>query len=315
MRRTFAALALLITGILHAQEEAAPAAKKMRLEGRPVSMFNQSLYFGAFQRPRALAYDAKHDEIWLADSGTRRIGIHTPDGMELFSFASREHLKDPVLIAVAPGGRIAVVEGNRQTVRLFDYRGRYLHDLELKGFPAKASIGGITYDNSGQLYVADNKSSQVFVYRADGSLKFQFGSHGAEEGQFTSICAVAVGKDGTIYVLDQRAIAVQLFDGEGNFIRGWGKHEMGAQNFSLPSGIALDSKGRVIVSDELRQQIKVFSNEGVLLTSFGGLGERLGELAYPTDLTVDKRDRIFVCERLTSRVQVFELAEVPAGAE
>lgn len=306
MRRTLAAL-VFFGCALHAQD-----APKMRLEGHAVSMFNQSLYFGAFQRPRALAYDPKHDEVWLADSGTRRIGIHTPEGMELFSFASREHLQDPVLIAIAPGGRIAVVEGNRTTVRLFNYRGLYQRDVALKGLPAKASIGGITYDSSGQLYVADNKTSQVFVYRPDGTLKFQFGSHGAEEGQFTSICAVTVGKDGTIYVLDQRAIAVQLFDSEGNFIRGWGKHEMGAQNFSLPSGIALDSKGRVIVTDELRQQIKVFSAEGVLLTSFGGLGENLGELAYPADVTVDKRDRIFVCERLTARVQIFELREVPA---
>lgn len=314
MRRTFVALALLLAGALHAQE-AAPAGPKMRLEGRALSMFNQSLYFGAFQRPRALAYDAKHDELWLADSGTRRIGVHSPEGMELFSFASKEHLQDPVLITMAPEGRVAVVEGNRTRVRLFNYRGEYKGDVPLKELGERPSIGGIVYDSRGQLYVADNKTSQIFVYRPDGSLKFQFGSHGSDEGQFTAICAIVIGPDGTIYVLDQRAIAVQLFDSEGNFLRGWGKHEMGAQNFSLPSGIALDSKGRVIVSDELRQQIKVFSNEGVLLTSFGGLGERLGELAYPTDLIVDKRDRIYVCERLTSRVQVFELLELPAGAE
>ena len=300
--RTTIALLLLLTGTT-------AWAQEKHLAARPLFMFNQSLYFGAFQRPRALAYDAKNDELWLADSGTRRVGIHAPDGMELFSFASREHLQDPVILSIAPGGGIAVVEGNRRQVRRFNYRGQFVGDVALGALGEKPVIAGLAYDARGQLYVADNRSGQVFVYRPDGTLKFQFGSHGSDEGQFTAICALTVGANGEIYVLDQRAIAVQVFDDEGNFLRGWGKHEMGAQNFSLPSGIALDSKGRVIVTDELRQQVKVFAADGTLLTHFGSLGEELGQLAYPTDVAVDSRDRIFVAERLTSRVQVFELYE------
>lgn len=307
--KTAAALLMLLAAAPLWSEETAGAMK--RVEGRPLFMFNQSLYFGAFQRPRALVYDAKHDELWIADSGTKRIGVHQPDGMELFSFASREHLQDPVKLAVTPDGGIAVVEGSRTAIRLFNYRGLYRGDVPLQALGEKPSIGAIAYDANKQLYVADNRSSQVFVFRPDGSLKFQFGSHGWDEGQFTAICDITVAPDGSIYVLDQRAISVQVFDAEGNFLRGWGKHEMGAQNFSFPSGIALDSKGRVIVTDELRQQVKVFAPDGTLLGTFGGLGEGLGQLAYPTDVVVDARDRILVAERLTSRVQVFELREHP----
>lgn len=277
------------------------------LEARPVFLFNQSLYFGSFTRPRAIAYDREHDELWLVDAG--RIGIHKPDGTELFSFTSKEHLQDPALLAVAPKGKVAVVDGARTKLRLFNYRGEYAGDAALQDLGERPLIGAVAYDARGQLYVAENRSGQVFVYRPDGSLKFTFGSHGTDEGQFTAVCAIAIGTDGTIHVVDQRALAVQLFDHEGNFLRGWGKHEMGAQNFSLPSAIAVDSKGRILVTDELRQQVKVFSPDGKLLTVFGGLGDGPGQLSFPTGIAVDAQDRIFVSERMTARVQVFELVE------
>lgn len=290
----------------HAQESEEP----VRLVEKPLFLFNQSLYHGTFSRPRALAYDAKHRELWVADAGTGRIGIHRTDGVELFSFTSAEYLSNPARITVRPQGGVAVLEGTRGAVRLFNYRGDYAGDLPLTELGEQPMIGAIAYDAAGQFYVADNRSSQIFVYRPDGSLKFQFGSRGYDEGQFVGVCAIHIGGDGTIYVLDQRAMAVQIFDAQGNFIRGWGKHEMGAQNVSLPSGLAVDSKGRVYLTDELRQQVKVYAPTGKFLLAFGGLGDALGQLTFPTDIVIDENDRVYVAERRTARVQVFEIREV-----
>lgn len=308
-------LALVLASTVAAARVAAQEqddAPPMRLVERPLFMFNQSLYHGTYSRPRALAYDPKHDELWVADAGTGRIGIHRTDGVELFSFTSHEYLRNPGRIAVRPSGGVAVLEGKRDRVRVFNYRGDYGGELTLAGLGDEPMIGAIAYDAEGHLYVGENRTSQVFVYRPDGSLKFQFGSRGSDEGQFIGICGIQVGPDGTIYVLDQRAMAVQLFDSQGNFIRGWGRHEMGAQNVSLPSGLAVDSQGRVYVADELRQQVKVYSPEGKFLVAFGGLGGELGQLTFPTDIVIDRNDRIYVAERRTARVQVFEMVEVPA---
>ena len=305
MNRLLAAavvVAVTMTAAVVAQEDDAP-----RLEYRSRTMFNQHLYFGSFSRPRALAFDRAHEELWVADSGNGIVGVFRPDGAELFSFASKRYVRDPVRVAVTPNGMLAVVEGDRARVRLFSYRGVYKGDVELPGIGEKPVIGAIAYDADGNLYVGENRSAQVFVYRPDGKLKQQFGSRGTDEGQFRNVCGIAVAADGAIYVADAQALAVQRFDREGNFVRGWGRHEMGAENFSLPSGIALDSKGRVIVTDELRHQVKVFDAEGKLLTQFGGLGTYPGELSFPSDVAVDGEDRIYVAERSTSRVQVFEL--------
>lgn len=302
MRRVAIALfALLVAPLAFPQSDDQP-----ELAYHSVAMFNQHLYYGTFSAPHAVCFDRAHGEVWVADSGNGLLGVYKPNGTELYSFGSKQYLRDPVRIAVTPKGMVAVVEGNHSNIRLFSYRGEYKGDVPLKGIGEKPVIGAIAYDGDGNLYVGENRSAQIFVYTPEGRLKQQFGSRGRDDGQFQSIAAITIDAEGTIYVADAQALAVQLFDSQGNFIRGWGKHEMGGANFSLPSGIAVDSHHRVIVTDELRHQVKVFDDKGKLLVAFGGLGGGPGQISFPTDVTVDDKDRIYVTERSTFRVQVFE---------
>ncbi len=296
-----AVVALLLAPLAFAQSEDEP-----QLAYRSVAMFNQHLYYGTFSTPHAVCFDRKNNEVWVADSGNGLIGVYKPSGTELYSFGSKQYLRDPVRLAVTPKGMVAVVEGNHTNIRLFSYRGEYKGEVPLKGIGEKPVIGAIAYDADGNLYVGENRSAQIFVYTPEGRLKQQFGSRGRDDGQFQSITGIALDDRGTIYVSDAQALAVQLFDSQGNFVRGWGKHEMGGANFSLPSGIAVDSQHRVIVADEMRHQIKIFDDTGKLLAAFGGFGSEPGQMTFPTDVTVDDKDRIYVTERSTSRVQVFE---------
>ena len=308
---TFAAAVLLTAAVAHGQE---PDSDGPQFEVTPALMFNQHLYYGTFSRPHAVAFDRQHKEVWVADSGNGLISVFRPDGAELYSFSSKEYLRDPVRIAISPKGVLLVIEGDRSHIRTFNYRGEYKGDLTLDGMEKKPIFGAVAYDASGYVYIADNRSGQIFVYTPDMKLKRQFGSHGGDDGQFLSVSSIAVDKKGLTFVLDQQAIAIQVFDNQGNFLRGWGKHEMGAENVSLPSGIAVDDAGHVFVSDELRHQVKIFTTDGKYLGSFGGLGDGLGQLSFPTDLAYDGSGRIYVSERTTSRVQVFDFS-APAKTE
>jgi len=285
---------------------AVAAAQEGEYELRSVGMFNQHLYFGDFSAPRGLAFDRVHDELWVADTGRNLIGVFRPDGVSLYSFFSREHLHDPVRIAVAPDGHVLILDRDRSRIHSFNYRGVGKGDLALADLPKNVEIGAVAFDGDGNLYVGENRSGQIFVFSAAGKKRLVFGSRGPDEGEFESICGIVVNAAGDIVVLDQRGVTVQVFDSQGNFIRGWGRHEMGAANFSLPSGIALDSKEHVIVTDELRHEIKLFDFDGRFLGRFGGLGSGKGEIAFPTDVAVDRHDRIYVSERSNSRVQLFE---------
>ncbi len=299
MKKLVLAVCLLVTLGAGAQET--------HLEAKPVLMFNQHLYYGAFDRPRALACDRERGEIWMADAATGRIAVFRPDGAELYSFQSRQYVRDPSRIALTPDGDLLVVESDRTKIRRFSYRGQYRGDVELPPVEHRRVIAAIAYDAQGNLYIGDNATAEVFVVTRDGRLKLRFGNRGREAGQFMAFAGIAVASDRSIVVLDQQGLAGQRFDSQGNFIAGWGKHEMGRGNFSLPSGLALDAQDRIYATDELRHQVKVFSLDGALLAEFGGLGNRPGQLSFPTDVTLDRDGRIYVAERLTARVQVFTL--------
>lgn len=279
---------------------------------RSAGAFNLYLYQGSIGIPSAVTVDSKNQEVWVADTSKDLLAVFATNGVSLFASAS-EKVQGPQRIALTPSGELLVIEGKRNLIRRFSYRGEYRGDLELEQLDAKAVIGAIAVDGDGTLYVGENLTGQVKVYNTSGKLRFQFGSRGAGEGQFLSIVGIAVDPtDGTIWIADQQGVPVQAFDNQGNFVIGWGRHETGRENFGLPSGIAVNSKGLVIVSDELRHDLKTFDRKGNVVQLFGGQGAELGALSFPTAIAVGADDRLYVAERGNRRVQIYDLVEAPA---
>lgn len=312
-----AQLAVIATALMGASpavaQEEAPARAEIVTDTvyvyRPLSAFNLYLYQGAMGTPSALAVDVKNREVWVADTTRDLLAVFAANGVSLFAFGSEELLKQPQHIVVSASGELLVVEGKGRSVRRFSYRGEYRGELPLDRFPTEASIGAIACDADGNLYVAENRSGQIFVYNASGRLRFQFGSRGTGEGQFLSVTGIAIAPDGGIFVADQQGVPVQSFDNQGNYLTGWGKHEMGRENFALPSGIAVNSKGLVIVADELRHDLKSYDAQGHVVQMWGGQGTDLGALSFPTAIAVGVDDRLYVAERGNRRVQVFDLVQ------
>lgn len=308
MRRVLFAIALAsCASAIGAQESQTAFGLK------PVLIITQHLYAGDLVAPRAVFYDQKHDELWVADTQRNLIGVFTPDGVPLFSFTGGDHLRYPVRLTVGPTGNLLVIEGDRTHIRIFNYRGSYLGDLPLKGAGEKPNFGAVAYDSDGNLYVGENIAGQVLVYDRELKLRRRIGTRGNEEGQFQSIADIAVDSDGNVFVIDHQVLAVQMFDRRGDYVRGWGHHEMGREHFSLPEGVALDSKGHVIVVDALRHEIKFFDKEGRFIDRFGGFSAAAGGVAFPSAVTIDGKDRVYVAERGNARVQVFEQAQLPAA--
>ncbi len=301
MRRVlFVAVGIALgTAALRAQAPERPAPFYIR----PVALFSEHLYEGAFEAPMGICFDPHANEVWVADAKNNLVGAFTPEGVPLFAFRG-DDLREPSKVAVDPKGRVYVLDNDRSRIKLFSYRGEPLGDANLSGVSGKVSFGAIAFDAEGNLYAGENESCQVRVFGPDGKARARFGECGIDPGQFQAITGIAVTKD-SIVVTDAQAVSVQVFDRRGNFVRGWGKHDMGIQNFSLPQSVAVDSLGRVIAIDTLRHEIKFFDREGNFLDRFGGLGWRLGQVAYPTGIAIDSSDRLFVVEKGNARVQVF----------
>jgi DNA-binding beta-propeller fold protein YncE len=304
------ALALAIGLAAAGSAQESPAPPKFYI--RPTAWIFEHLYEGEFVEPTSATFDAKAQELWVADTKNSLVGVFTPEGIPLFSFSSNE-LKEPLKIAVDGTGRVYVIDIDRSKIKVFSYRGQYLGPVAIPGAPAKPSWGAIAIDGDGNLYAGDNETCQVLVVAPDGKPRQRFGECGIEPGQFQAITGIAADKEHVV-VTDAQGVAVQLFDRHGELLKSWGKHDMGVQNFSMPQAVALDGRGHVIVIDTLRHEVKFFDFEGNFLDRFGGLGWRAGQVAFPTGITTDGGSRIFVVEKANNRVQAFVEVEGDIGA-
>lgn len=277
---------------------------------RPVAIIAAHLYEGPFREPTGVFFDTVANELLVADTKNNLIGIFTASGAPLFSFGRDELVREPVKVVTDAHGRIYLLDSDRTSLKIFNYRGELVsRRLELPGIAAPM-ISALAADSDGNLYVGEHSTCQVLVFDSALKLLFKFGARGTESGQFLSIAGI-VADDAHLYVTDHQAKPVQVFSRRGSFIRSWGKHEMGVENFSLPEGIALDAAGRVIVIDALRHEIKFFDPDGTFLARFGGLGVRPGQVSFPRDVAVDLLGRIYVSERAGDRVQVFVEEPLP----
>jgi DNA-binding beta-propeller fold protein YncE len=301
MRGLVPILVLLAASGAAAQEGA--GAGEVDLRAR--AAFGQHLYEGPLSEPMGLAVDDGHKEVLVADTGGDRIGIFTLEGAPLFSFGGSDAVRAPRKVAVDPKGHILVLDRDRASIKVFNYRGELLGPMRLPGLGAAPEIEAFAVDPGGKIYVGEGRSNQVWVFGPDGALEMRIGAHGASQGTFSSIAGIAIDAE-SIVVTDHVATPVQVFDRRGHLLAGFGKHDMGRENFSLPEGVALDAKGRIVVVDSLRHEIKLFDKTGRFIARFGGLGSEPGQVAFPSDVAVDRTGKVYVLEKLGARVQVFE---------
>jgi NHL repeat len=78
----------------------------------------------------------------------------------------------------------------------------------------------VAWDKAGNIYIADGMGgnvNRIVKLNKEGNFLKQWGSTGAEQGQFSGPKALAVDAQGNVYVLDSGNKRVQVFDGEGSF--------------------------------------------------------------------------------------------------
>ncbi len=298
---------------------AAAALSPIRLQ--PFKLVYRHMEGAYLKGPRGVFVDQVRGEVYVADTMNDLVAVYDRDGMPLFTFGYNGEFREPMKAVVDGRGRIYVLAGIGRKLRVFNYRGEFLHDFPFAGIEGRAEPAALGADVEGNIYIADSTSGQILVYDQDQRLTLRFGSARDGEDGFKAPQAISVDRKGQIYVADAQGMPVQVFSRQGRFIRGWGAHATGPQNFSLPSGLAIDSAGRVIVVDTIRQVVSVFTPEGGFLGRHGGLGFSAGAMAYPTDVASDGDRRIYVVERVGNRLQILDQETVtlssgtPAAAD
>jgi DNA-binding beta-propeller fold protein YncE len=174
------------------------------------------------------------DNVWTVDAGASQIVKFDPDGKVALVLGRK-----PEAISVRPaaprgGGAGAAAGGGRDGGGRDGGGGR--------GGAPQAAPGGrggaaglpgagvpgstfnrpsdVAWDRAGDIYIADGMAgnvNRIAKFNKEGNFLKQWGSTGAENGQFNGPKALAVDSKGNVYVLDSGNKRVQVFDGEGNY--------------------------------------------------------------------------------------------------
>jgi hypothetical protein len=149
-------------------------------------------------------------------------------------------------------------------------------------------------------------------------LSLQWGSRGSSDGQFNSICGVAVDGSDNVYVVsggvfEQQSdnCGIQKFSSSGTFIAKWGSFGSGDGQFKSPYGVDIDGDGNVYVAEFGSSRVQKLSSNGTFLTMWGSYGSENGQFKNPKGIAVDSSGNVYVADAYNDRVQKFTLSLTP----
>ena len=133
----------------------------------------------------------------------------------------------------------------------------------------------------------------------------EFGSYGADDGQFTRVTSLALDNDENVYVADEWLARISIFDKSGNFLGKWGTQGTGDGELTRPWGLAFDREESLWVVDSGNNRIQKFTKDGRPLLTWGRGGSGPGEFNMPWGITLDNKGDVYVADWYNGRVQKF----------
>ncbi|HEY7544201.1 MAG TPA: beta-propeller fold lactonase family protein [Blastocatellia bacterium] len=178
-------------------------------------------------RPIGVSVDAATNEVYVADTGNRRVVVfdadtgaykrhwgaygEKPDSSALGSYNPNappaKQFRTASNIAIAKDGMVYVCDRANDRIQVFQKDGKFVKEA----FVSKTTLGDgsvwdIAFSHDPQqrfLYVADGHDKKIFILRRDTlEAVASFGSGGRMPGQFYGVCGIAVDSRGNIYTVE-----------------------------------------------------------------------------------------------------------------
>jgi sugar lactone lactonase YvrE len=196
---------------------------------------------------------------------------------------------------------------------------------------------GITFDNSGNMYIADNqnyrihkidKGDSIFTFAGNGYDGFSGDGGPATAAEFDFPTGVAADATGNIYIADEYNQRIRMVNTSGivNTVAGdtgsgYGGDGMQATASELwyPCGVTVDAKGNMYIADAANERIRMVNTSGIISTiagiSTGGYSGDGGpataaELAFPTGVTVGDSGNIYIADEENNAIRKINSAGI-----
>lgn len=263
----------------------------------------------AFVNPQGIALDSNHN-VYVTDLYLGEVFEFDENGNLLAQWGNTgsNPLNEPMGIVIE-NGNIYVADAANARIVEFSSTGSVLAELTpttpdgsyLFNYPT-----GVSVDNLGNLYVADN-TDEVYEFNASLQLVAQWGVSGATQGLFNyPVVAVEDSLD-NVYVANNNADNVIKFNINTGAVSKWGQSGQQNGQFNGPSDVKLDVNGNVYVVDSGNNRIQIFNASGSFLSVFGDVQNSTQGLNLPESMAIDSNGTAYVVDNGNNRIVKYTL--------
>jgi len=166
--------------------------------------------------PRGVAVDGDDGNVYVADTGNKRILVFDSDGNPVNAIGMagvlEGELDEPTSVAISADGRVFVADTWNQRVQVFAKDGGYLGKWEIAGWYGQSLDNKpyVAVDELGRVFVSDPEGYRVIVFNDGGQFQYTFGDFGAEAGTFSLPTGLVV-HEGWLFVVDTNNNRVMRF--------------------------------------------------------------------------------------------------------
>jgi len=268
--------------------------------------------------PSKLFIDSAKKEIYVTDSGNRRILVYTHDFYPLLCIDESDGIESPIGLAVDSEGYLFVAQSSgskqkRVRISVLNPSLKWKKDIFFEGFEDSDSFKpkNIAISKAGLLYVTGGSFYGVVVLNKDGTFSHLLSlvdRLGKGDERKATICDVEIDSSGRIYLLSENMGRIYVYDDKENFLFKFGTKGGSSGKLSRPRGLAVDDRSKgVYVIDYMRHTANAYSEDGRFLFEFGGKGWGKGWFQYPCDIAVDTSGNVLIADTFNQRVQVLKI--------
>jgi len=226
-----------------------------------------------------------------------------------FLYRILSDFKEPSDVAVSKSGKIYVVDGVNNKIKIFNPNGAALSNFGEEGngngqfrYPL-----GIDVDNSGKIYIADSGNSRVQIFNPNTAFSAKIVLPGVRDRPSDPTDVAVDTSRNRLYVVDNDNHRYLIYDlSTLSLIKTVGEPGEGKLMFRYPFLIALDKSQFLYIVDVINTRVQVVDPNGQFVRYVGGWGVEKGHFFRPKGVAIDPKGRIYVSDSYMGVIQVFD---------